>query len=676
MTFSFFPMHGTSPSMNDMDPSTPSIPCTILSDDNIVSKTNEILAFCELQPRFCSISDIQENTSSICVAILERLLQQKLSNINRNPKCNADYVQNAHIFLDKLQTGFLQIHLPPFVTAEQLCNGNKHSISQILLILTKLVRLLSHVRANENVLQSRDSRPEEVSGDLSHSPIRSNYDADDDISENLEQVQGETLRNATTQQQDEERTDLDELNENESNDSHLTASTHNGNNRTASLSESPSCSRSESCSGLETMTQTATNAETESVTPSMTRSTTSMETDEADRSPLHRPAGFGYNLGNTPKISVVSRSTENKTGKISKSSSRSESMSSRKPRRKLKRKSSGQLSGISSRSRRGSVRRTGSTKSISRSKGTSVTSGASTYSSTSLQSVRSSLSALSSRSSSRASFNRRRPQSAYRGGRGNRPRSGTRRRPRSATRSKRGSSGKAQNPKVDGVYKKILSPRLSLKHKNDKLYKYAMKQSKLTKQKRTNRRRNRVNQHLAAYTKKNHLDENGLIRIIKGQQQEKVRADLRWLSKMEGELERELLLRTMRQKSEEQVAIEKVQAEAKKLEKEYLRNYYREYKRKFEMLRNDLESKTQSISSFFRAQYNVLNEEKEALNKFHESQHYSQKVELSQLKQELKSKKEAQLKNLCQMISTLNLNDGRDLNKLNKMIKQTVGTQQ
>ena len=108
------------------------------------------------------------------------------------------------------------------------------------------------------------------------------------------------------------------------------------------------------------------------------------------------------------------------------------------------------------------------------------------------------------------------------------------------------------------------------------------------------------------------------------------------------------------------------------MEKEYLRNYYREYKKKFEILRRDLEQKTKSIQHFFKDQYSVLNEEKTALKKINHSQDYSKKVQLSKLKKELKSKKEAQLNQLCVMINTLNLEDQKDLNKLNKMIKNMV----
>lgn len=50
----------------------------LLSDEEILNQTNNILNHCELQPRFCSVHDIQDNASSICVAILERLLHQKL----------------------------------------------------------------------------------------------------------------------------------------------------------------------------------------------------------------------------------------------------------------------------------------------------------------------------------------------------------------------------------------------------------------------------------------------------------------------------------------------------------------------------------------------------------------------------------------------------------------------
>lgn len=562
---------------------------TMLCDDEILSKTNEILSFCELQPRFCSITDIQENSSSICVAILERLLQQKLSKINRNPKCNADYVQNARLFLDKLQSGFLKLTLPPFVTPELLCNGDKASISQILLILTKLVRLLGHVRANDNVPHSIPSPP-----------LRSNYDADDEVDDISAHHQHSEQGESTTLQHDEESlVDLDESNVS-----------------TVRTTASLSCSGSMSSMDIDLATD------------SMTRSSTSMETDDADRSPIYRPVGFEYDLSKTATLKPTKPST-----------------SDSKPRRKLSRKSSGRLKPRSS------------VRTVSRRRPASSSKCSSSFSSKSLQSVRSNMSALSSRSSSI------RPQSANQSSK--RPQ---RRRSTGSLKKKR------KKTAADGVYRKILSPRLSLKHKNDALHKYSMKQSKLSKEKRGIRRRR--NRHLEAYTKKAHLDEDGLIRIIKGKQREKTRADLRWLSKMEGELERELLLRTMRQKSEEQVAIERVQAEAKKLEKEYLRNYYREYKRKFEMLRNDLESKTQSISSFFQAQYNVLNEEKEALSKFHESRHYSEKVELSELKKELKSKKEAQLKTLCNMIGTLNLNDDRDLQKLNKMIRKTVGAKQ
>jgi len=125
---------------------------------------------------------------------------------------------------------------------------------------------------------------------------------------------------------------------------------------------------------------------------------------------------------------------------------------------------------------------------------------------------------------------------------------------------------------------------------------------------------------------------------------------------------------------DEEMAIERVQAEAKKLEKEYLRNYYNEYKAKFEILRKDLETKTQSIQHFFKDQYSVLDEEKEAIQKFNHSQNYSNKMELTSLKRELKSKKEGKLNELCQMINSLNLNDQKDLGKLNKMIKSMVKT--
>ena len=147
---------------------------------------------------------------------------------------------------------------------------------------------------------------------------------------------------------------------------------------------------------------------------------------------------------------------------------------------------------------------------------------------------------------------------------------------------------------------------------------------------------------------------------------------MRWLKKLENELERELILKTIKEKTNEQIAIEKVEAEAKKLEKEYLQHHYKEYKKKFQILRKELETKTNSIKSFFKDQYNVLNEEKDSLKKRNHLQNVSNKTQLSKLKKELKLKKEIELNQLCQQIKKLNFNDKRDLNKLNKMIQRMV----
>lgn len=51
----------------------------VFSDAQLLGITNDILNYCQLQPRFQNVQDIQENVSSICVAVLERLLHQKLS---------------------------------------------------------------------------------------------------------------------------------------------------------------------------------------------------------------------------------------------------------------------------------------------------------------------------------------------------------------------------------------------------------------------------------------------------------------------------------------------------------------------------------------------------------------------------------------------------------------------
>lgn len=95
------------------------------------------------------------------------------------------------------------------------------------------------------------------------------------------------------------------------------------------------------------------------------------------------------------------------------------------------------------------------------------------------------------------------------------------------------------------------------------------------------------------------INENQLIQQLRKQEKQRTRQDLKWLETMESSLTRELMLRNIQKNTEEEKALEKVYAEAKKLEKEYLRNYYLEYKNKFERLRKDLEIKTQSIQHLF-----------------------------------------------------------------------------
>lgn len=352
----------------------------MLSDQTILEKTNEILNFCQLQPRFCSINDIQQNSSSIFVAILERILQEKLLNINRNPKTNQDYISNAQIFLQTLKNEFLTIDLSQNVTPQNLCNGDKMAISEILSVLSKLINLLSHIRS---------------------------LNIDDTINDNI-------------------------------------------------------------------------------------------------------------------NVNINDNNCKFKKKKY------------KKKRIKKKKKSE----------------------------------------------------------------------------------------------------------KKEKIYRQILNSKLNLKNKKNQ--------------------------------KRNYLNEDRLIKIIQKKQKEKLRSNVQFLEKLENELERELILKTIREKTDQQIAIEKVEAEAKKLEKEYLEHHYKEYKKKFEILRNELETKTNSIKSFFKDQIQILNEERNALKKRDHFQHISNKNQLSKVKKELKLKKDIQLNQLCQQINKLNFNDQRDLNKLNKMIQRLI----
>eukprot|EP01084_Bolivina_argentea_P220205 373234_1 len=538
----------------------------VLSDNEILIKTNEILSFCELQPRFSLITDIQENASSICVAILERLLQQKLSNINRNPKWDSHYISNAQIFVDEIKSGFLKINLPSFVTAKNIYFGDKASISAILNVLSKVVTLLTHIRSSNNLQTKKEVRATSTPQNRINFLQQNNYDADDDISE-ISTKQNESGKNI----------DKEELNAMKTNQ-----------NQNQSINKN----NVEITNTATTITNTTTTTTTNSA---------SVSTFEADRSPISIPIGFDYNnygiKDNNLKYLIHKKCDEpilsmpNKNKKKRKVDRKSNQKQNNKNKRKLVRPMSART----------------------------------------MSSYKSNKSIKTPHKNKRKQIKRK--KSVIIG-------------PRIAD---------------EKIYKQILSSKLSLQHKNDKLYKYSMKKS--------NSKTNKT---------KIHLDENRLIRIIQKQQKEKMRSDLRWLEQMENKLERELILKTIKQKSDEEIAIERVEAEAKKLEKEYLRNYHDEYKKKFELLRKDLESKTKSIQHFFADQYAVLNEEKEALKKINYAHNYSQKVELSKLKKELKSKKEAQLQEVCQFVHQINLNgtnaDAKDLHKLNKMIKNMVKT--
>ena len=557
---------------------------TQLSDEQILEKTNQILSFCQLQPRFCSINDIQENISSICVAILERLLQQKLANINRNPKCDLDYINNAKIFLQNLRNGFLKINLSQYVTPKRVCDGDKIAISEILNVLTKLVNLLSHIRLSTTTKTTTNDN--DNNNNIQDNV--NNYDADDDISDsdiNQKNNNHQIPRNA--EQEEEEEEEEEETNED--------------NEKEISLISSRQLSTTETSEQI---------------------SSSSLETETADRSPIYRSAGFNYH-NNIDPINDLQQSSE-KPKKI-------------KNNKKLRRKIS--YNNMNINNNNNNKRR----KILKKRPSSARTMSSLSYSTKSMKS-------MSSQNNKNNVIGRGRKKQMK------------------MKRNNKNIFNYKQRKSDEEIYRQILSSKLSLKHKNDKLYKYSMKQMKESK--------NSINSSKINYmNNKENVDENRLIRIIQKQQKEKLRSDLRWLERVENELERELLLRRIKQKSDEEIAIERVEAEAKKLEKEYLRSYYKEYKRKFEILRKDLESKTKSIQHFFKDQYNVLQDEKEALKKFNHSQSYSEKVELSKIKQQLKSKRKSQLNQLCQKINTLNLNNPKDLEKLNKMIKKMVHKQ-
>ena len=207
---------------------------------------------------------------------------------------------------------------------------------------------------------------------------------------------------------------------------------------------------------------------------------------------------------------------------------------------------------------------------------------------------------------------------------------------------------------------------------------------------------------------KRERDEVRWLKILQKQEKERIRQDLRWLENLESQLRRDIVLNSIQKTTEEEQAIQKVQQEAKKLEKEYLKNYYREYKHKFEMLRKDLEEKTQGIQNLyviicciecmfviytflftiwfelifvvntitsFNDQYAVLQTELDARRRINKFQNFSNKIELSGLKQEIRDKRHNEMSQLTNMISKMNFQSPNDQKKLQKLIRRmTIAT--
>ena len=121
------------------------------SKDILLSSTNRLLSHCGITetPPFSSVTDLQENASSMVVAVFEAIFSTRIEKIIRKPISSEDYAFNAQRVIDSLRAVLpSKVVLPSTVTGETISEGDIPSLTFLVSLLTDVYRVVAPSRAS------------------------------------------------------------------------------------------------------------------------------------------------------------------------------------------------------------------------------------------------------------------------------------------------------------------------------------------------------------------------------------------------------------------------------------------------------------------------------------------------------------------------------------------------
>jgi hypothetical protein len=122
-----------------------------MPDENIVSSTNRLLSLCGITetPPFTSVTDLQENASSMFVAVFEAIFSTRIEKIIRKPTSIEDYAFNAQRVIDSLRSVLpSKVVLPVSITGETISGGDVPSLIFLVSLLTDVLRVVAPTRSS------------------------------------------------------------------------------------------------------------------------------------------------------------------------------------------------------------------------------------------------------------------------------------------------------------------------------------------------------------------------------------------------------------------------------------------------------------------------------------------------------------------------------------------------
>lgn len=147
------------------------------SNEDLVLRTNRLLADIGINDRpFHALTEIQDNASSMFVAVFEQLLSTRLSDVHRRPTSQQHYAENAQRVIDSFRAILPpRVAIPSSVSGDAIAGGDLLAISFLVSLFSDVDRVIRKPAAASTKQSAQNASTEvaeaRVSGSLQANEI-------------------------------------------------------------------------------------------------------------------------------------------------------------------------------------------------------------------------------------------------------------------------------------------------------------------------------------------------------------------------------------------------------------------------------------------------------------------------------------------------------------------------